>query len=110
VISQLASDVFYRELASWHAESCSVIYVSTDTSPKAVEAILSGQAFLRMTFNDSSDFAPMVTFKEEQEAKKGKGKGREGVEMEEVARGEEFIVAGVSWFFPSGDGWRAYVF
>lgn len=78
-------------------QTCSVIYVSTDTSPRAVDQILSGQAFLRMTFHDNSDFAPMVTLREEAEGKKAKGKGRE-VEMEEVARGEEFIAAGVSFF------------
>lgn len=33
----------------------------------------------------------MVTYRED-----GKGKGREGVGMEEVARGEDFIAAGVS--------------
>jgi hypothetical protein len=49
-----------------------------------------------MTFHDNSDFAPMVTIREQEEAKKRKGQGRETVGMEEVARGEEFISAGVS--------------
>jgi hypothetical protein len=52
-----------------------------------------------MTFHDGSDFAPMVTLKQEEEEKKGgKGKGREAVGLEEVARGEDFIMAGVGSF------------
>lgn len=48
-----------------------------------------------MTFNDNSDFAPMVTIASE---RGGKGKGR-GAEIEEVARGEEFVLAQVSFTF-----------
>lgn len=57
-----------------------------------------------MTFHDNSDFAPMMTMREVEEEKKGKGKGRAEVGMEEVARGEEFIAAGVSQCTCSGQG------
>ncbi|ADV23010.1 hypothetical protein I315_06580 [Cryptococcus gattii Ru294] len=59
-----------------------VIYVSVDTDPQAPLRVLQGKPWLRMTFNDNSDFATV-----------GKDKGQE-VEMEEVARGEDFVQAG----------------
>lgn len=40
-----------------------------------------------MTFCDNSDFAPLVPLRE--------GKGSQMTEMEEVARGEDFLQAGV---------------
>ena len=45
-----------------------------------------------MTFCDNSDFAPLVPLRD--------GKGAQMTEMEEVARGEDFLQAGVGeiWF------------
>ncbi|WVQ90010.1 hypothetical protein IAS59_003786 [Cryptococcus gattii] len=75
---------FHRELTSFaeRYRSAAVIYVSVDTDPQAPLRVLQGKPWLRMTFNDNSDFATV-----------GKDKGQE-VEMEEVARGEDFVQAG----------------
>jgi hypothetical protein len=66
-------------------QSASVIYVSTDTTASAPQRVLTGKPWLRMIYADNSDFAPLVTVK-----------NGGAVEMEEVARGEEFVEAGVS--------------
>ncbi|UOH82020.1 hypothetical protein LQV05_004702 [Cryptococcus neoformans] len=75
---------FHHELTSFaqRYKSAAVIYVSVDTDPQAPLRVLQGKPWLRMTFNDNSDFASV-----------GKDKGQE-VEMEEVARGEDFVQAG----------------
>ena len=68
------------------AQSAAVIYVSADTDPKAAARILVNQPWLRLTFHDNSDFAPLVPIRE----------GARITELEEVARGEDFVQAGVS--------------
>ncbi|WVQ81509.1 hypothetical protein IAT38_003633 [Cryptococcus sp. DSM 104549] len=75
---------FHRDLTSFaqRYRSASVIYISADTDPLAPARILQGKPWLRMLFNDNSDFAEV-----------GTGKGKEVV-MEEVARGEDFVQAG----------------
>ncbi|CAD6565051.1 MAG: hypothetical protein TREMPRED_000670 [Tremellales sp. Tagirdzhanova-0007] len=67
-------------LALRELKRCSVIYVSTDTDPTRLQRVLANVPWLRMTFHDNSDFALSNSGKE--------------VEMEEVARGEEFVQAG----------------
>lgn len=48
-----------------------------------------------MTFNDNSDFAPLVSMRDEQKI----------VEIEDVERGEDFVQAGVSCVsFPLSSG------
>jgi hypothetical protein len=51
--------------------------------PAKPARIVKDVPWLRMTFHDNSDFAPMA-------------KGEGSVEVEDVGRGEEFIQAGVS--------------
>lgn len=48
--------------------------------------MLASQPWLRMTFCDNSDFAPLVPLRD----------GDKVTEMEEIARGEDFVQAGVS--------------
>nr|ODO03939.1 hypothetical protein L204_00280 [Cryptococcus depauperatus CBS 7855] len=62
--------------------TAAVIYISVDTDPLAPQRVLQGKPWLRMVFNDSSDFAII-----------GKGKGNEA-EVEEVAKGEDFVQGG----------------
>ncbi|WVN87795.1 uncharacterized protein L203_102990 [Cryptococcus depauperatus CBS 7841] len=62
--------------------TAAVIYISVDTDPLAPQRVLQGKPWLRMVFNDNSDFAII-----------GKGKGNEA-EVEEVARGEDFVQGG----------------
>ncbi|WWD21118.1 hypothetical protein CI109_105599 [Kwoniella shandongensis] len=75
---------FHRDLTTFaqRYKSAAVIYVSTDTDPAAPLRILSQKPWLRMTFHDNSDFAPIAKSDEF------------GVEMEEVSRGEDFVQAG----------------
>ncbi|ORY24779.1 hypothetical protein BCR39DRAFT_545886 [Naematelia encephala] len=76
---------FHRDLTTMvmrYLKTLGVIYISTDTSPSAPQRVLASHPWLRLIFADNSDFASP-----------GDGKGKE-VEMEEVARGEEFIQAG----------------
>jgi hypothetical protein len=75
-------------------QTCAVIYVSTDTDPRAAERVLSGHAYMRMVFEDNSDFASAGPEPAVVAGSKGKGKG--AVEVEEVKRGEDFVTAGVS--------------
>lgn len=67
-------------------KTSSLIYISTDTDPACPQRILQNVPWLRMTFHDNSDFAPMLRM----------GDTGKEVEMEEVSRGEEFVQAGVS--------------
>jgi len=60
--------------------------VSTDTDPQCQERITKNVPWLRMTFNDNSDFAPLVSARDVQKI----------VEIEDVERGEDFVQAGVS--------------
>ena len=68
-----------------HLQASAIIYVSTDTDPAAPKRLLANLPWLRMTFNDNSDFAPMVSYRESPKI----------VEIEDVERGEDFIQAGV---------------
>ena len=72
--------------ASADAQTTSILYVSTDTDPKAQQRITKDVPWLRMTFNDNSDFAPLVS----------SGQEAKITEIEDVERGEDFIQAGVS--------------
>ncbi|KAK4687984.1 hypothetical protein P7C73_g2127, partial [Tremellales sp. Uapishka_1] len=78
---------FHRDLTTFanrQASTASVIYVSTDTTPAAPERVLAQKPWLRMTFHDNSDFAPMVSF----------SSGSQAAEVEDVSRGEDFVQAG----------------
>ncbi|WRT69006.1 uncharacterized protein IL334_005988 [Kwoniella shivajii] len=77
---------FHRDLTTFAQKhrSASVIYVSTDVLPQQAERVLNGKPWLRMTFFDNSDFAPVG----EPEDKNW------SVGLEEVNRGEEFLQAG----------------
>ena len=68
------------------SQTCSVIYISTDTDPEAPKRVAANVPWLKMVFADNSDFAPMVKYSESAKI----------VEIEDVARGEDFIQAGVS--------------
>ncbi|ODN74590.1 hypothetical protein L202_06949 [Cryptococcus amylolentus CBS 6039] len=72
--------VFY---AGAQYKSAAVIYVSADTDPLAPASVLQGKPWLRMIFNDDSDFAVV-----------GKEKDGGPPSIQEVARGENFIQAG----------------
>lgn len=77
----------HRDLTTFalkYLKSAAVIYVSADTDPKAAARILANQPWLRLTFHDNSDFAPLVPIRE----------GARITELEEVARGEDFVQAG----------------
>ena len=65
-----------------------MIYVSVDPDPEAPKRVTKDVPWLRMTFNDNSDFASLV--KPADQAKI--------VEIEDVERGEDFIQAGVRLF------------
>lgn len=74
-------------------QTCAVIYVSTDTDPEAPGRVLAGQAWLRMVFEDNSDFAPIAPYSE---GKEGEAKRRmHEAAVEDVKRGEDFVQAGV---------------
>ena len=68
------------------SQTCSIIYISTDTDPAAAQRITTNVPWLKMTFHDNSDFAPLVKYSESPKI----------VEIEDVARGEDFVQAGVS--------------
>ncbi|WWC64084.1 uncharacterized protein I303_106691 [Kwoniella dejecticola CBS 10117] len=76
---------FHRDLSTLaqRYKSASVIYVSTDVLPRQADNVLQGKSWLRMTFFDNSDFAPV-----------GEPEKDWSVGMEEVKRGEEFLQAG----------------
>ncbi|WVQ75482.1 hypothetical protein IAR50_005107 [Cryptococcus sp. DSM 104548] len=76
---------FHRDLTTFARQyrSAAVIYVSVDTDPLAPAHILQGKPWLRMIFNDDSDFATV-----------GREPDDGSPRVEEVARGESFIQAG----------------
>ncbi|TYJ54066.1 hypothetical protein B9479_005252 [Cryptococcus floricola] len=76
---------FHRDLTTFAQQykSAAVIYVSADTDPLAPASVLQGKPWLRMIFNDDSDFALV-----------GKEKDDSTPRIQEVARGENFIQAG----------------
>lgn len=64
------------------------MYVSTDTDPEAPKRVTKDVPWHRLTFNDNSDFAPLVSPRDEAKI----------VEIEDVERGEDFIQAGVGHY------------
>jgi hypothetical protein len=81
-------------LALGQPKTCSIIYVSVDTTQTAVESVAKNKPFLRMSLLDSSDFAAMENH-DNLDAKKR-------VAMSEVLRDEDFITGEVS-FKPNSD-------
>ncbi|KAK6904371.1 hypothetical protein I203_105183 [Kwoniella mangroviensis CBS 8507] len=77
---------FHRDLTTFAQKykSSSVIYISTDVLPQQANNVLQGKPWLRMTFFDNSDFAPVGEPDEKDWS----------VGMEEVKRGEDFLQAG----------------
>ncbi|ORX39074.1 hypothetical protein BD324DRAFT_649166 [Kockovaella imperatae] len=71
-------------LAFKEIKTCAIIYISTDTDASAMPRITANVPWTRMIFADNSDFAPPVRFSESPKI----------VEIEDVARGEDFIQAG----------------
>lgn len=88
-LRRLHSDL--TQFAVRYLKSASVMYVSTDTSPLAPERVLSGQAWMRMVFQDNSDFASVG---DNSTDGLDAGAGRRYPGVEDVKRGEEFITAG----------------
>ncbi|WVR09115.1 hypothetical protein IAU60_006177 [Kwoniella sp. DSM 27419] len=78
---------FHRDLSTFASShrSASVIYISTDVSPLAAQRVLADKPWLRATFFDNSDFAPIGQNKEERDWAAG---------VEDVKRGEDFVQAG----------------
>ncbi|RXK35601.1 hypothetical protein M231_07131 [Tremella mesenterica] len=77
----------HRDLTAFaikNFKTSGIIYISTDTDPTSAQRILTNQPWLRSTFHDNSDFAPLVPYRE----------GARITELEEVSRGEDFIQAG----------------
>ncbi|WWC73156.1 uncharacterized protein I206_107122 [Kwoniella pini CBS 10737] len=77
---------FHRDLSTLDSKykSSSVIYISTDVLIQQAENVLKDKSWLRMTFFDNSDFAPIGEPLEKDWS----------VGLEEVKRGEEFLQAG----------------
>jgi hypothetical protein len=75
-------------LALAQPKTCSVIYVSVDTTQTAIELVAKNKPFLRMSLLDSSDFAVMESQDNLDKKKR--------VAMDEVLRDEDFITGEVS--------------
>ncbi|EIW67020.1 hypothetical protein TREMEDRAFT_69944 [Tremella mesenterica DSM 1558] len=79
-ISDLEKYFRYKDLLIFYAGS----EQGSNTDPTSAQRILTNQPWLRSTFHDNSDFAPLVPYRE----------GARITELEEVSRGEDFIQAG----------------
>lgn len=75
-------------LALGQPKTCSIIYVSVDTTQTAIESVAKNKPFLRMSLLDSSDFAAMENHDNLDTKKR--------VAMSEVLRDEDFITGEVS--------------
>ncbi|KAL7421495.1 hypothetical protein Q5752_004382 [Cryptotrichosporon argae] len=77
-VRELHSDL--ATLAIREHKNLAVLYVSSDTDPAAAARSTAQTPWVRMTFHDNSDFAPLAS--------------SDKAVVEEVSRGEDFVQAG----------------